>query len=206
MKVLGDCNDYVGKGLSGGKIIVTPSDKSNIIPEENVIIGNVALFGAIKGEAYINGIAGERFCVRNSGATAVVEGIGEHGLEYMTGGKVLIIGKTGRNFGAGMSGGIAYVYNEDGSFENKCNMELIILEKLNDEDKEDLKQMLQNHYKYTNSQKAKNMLNNFDIEINKFIKVIPKAYKQVIEQIKLAKEEGLSDDDAMMKAFQSAIK
>ncbi len=206
MKVLGDCNDYVGKGLSGGKIIVTPSEKSNLIPEENVIIGNVALFGAIKGEAYINGIAGERFCVRNSGATAVVEGIGEHGLEYMTGGKVLIIGKTGRNFGAGMSGGMAYVYNEDGKFENKCNMELIILEQLNNEDKEDLKQMLQNHYKYTNSQKAKNMLNNFDIEINKFIKVIPKAYKEVIEQIKLAKEEGLSDDDAMMKAFQSAIK
>ncbi len=206
MKVLGDCNDYVGKGLSGGKIIVTPSKKSNLIPEENVIIGNVALFGAIKGEAYINGIAGERFCVRNSGATAVVEGIGEHGLEYMTGGKVLIIGKTGRNFGAGMSGGMAYVYNENGKFENKCNMELIILEQLNNEDKEDLKQMLQNHYKYTNSQKAKNMLDNFDIEINKFIKVIPKAYKEVIEQIKLAKEEGLSDDDAMMKAFQSAIK
>ena len=124
----------------------------------------------------------------------------------MTGGKVLIIGKTGRNFGAGMSGGMAYVYNEDGNFENKCNMELIILEELNNEDKEDLKQMLQNHYKYTNSQKAKNMLDNFDIEINKFIKVIPKAYKEVIEQIKLAKEEGLSDDDAMMKAFQSAIK
>lgn len=206
MKVLGDCNDYVGKGLSGGKIIVTPSEKSNLIAEENVIIGNVALFGAIKGEAYINGIAGERFCVRNSGAIAVVEGIGEHGLEYMTGGKVLIIGKTGRNFGAGMSGGIAYVYNEDGNFADKCNMELIILEELNNENKEDLKQMLENHYKYTNSQKAKKLLDNFDVEINKFIKVIPKAYKQVIEQIKLAKEEGLSEDDAMMKAFQSAIK
>lgn len=206
MKVLGDCNDYVGKGLSGGKIIVTPSEKSNLIAEENVIIGNVALFGAIKGEAYINGIAGERFCVRNSGAIAIVEGIGEHGLEYMTGGKVLIIGKTGRNFGAGMSGGIAYVYNEDGSFADKCNMELIILEELNNENKEDLKQMLENHYKYTNSQKAKKLLDNFDVEINKFIKVIPKAYKQVIEQIKLAKEEGLSEDDAMMKAFQSAIK
>ena len=170
MKVLGDCNDYVGKGLSGGKIIVTPSEKSNLIAEENVIIGNVALFGAIKGEAYINGIAGERFCVRNSGAIAVVEGIGEHGLEYMTGGKVLIIGKTGRNFGAGMSGGIAYVYNEDGNFADKCNMELIILEELNNENKEDLKQMLENHYKYTNSQKAKKLLDNFDVEINSYTK------------------------------------
>ncbi|WP_250277665.1 glutamate synthase large subunit [[Clostridium] colinum] len=206
MKVLGDCNDYVGKGLSGGKIIVKPSDKSNLVAEENVIIGNVALFGAIKGEAYINGIAGERFCVRNSGAIAVVEGIGEHGLEYMTGGKVLILGKTGRNFGAGMSGGIAYVYNEDGEFPNKCNLQLISLEELNNEDKEDLKQMLQNHYKYTNSPKAKKMLDNIEVEINKFTKVIPKAYKKVIEQIKIAKEEGLSEDDAMMKAFENAIK
>lgn len=206
MKVLGDCNDYVGKGLSGGKIIVTPSEKSTIVPEENVIIGNVALFGAIKGEAYINGIAGERFCVRNSGATAVVEGIGEHGLEYMTGGKVLIIGKTGRNFGAGMSGGMAYVYDEDGNFSNKCNMELIILEDLNNEDKQDLKQMLQNHYKYTNSQKAKKLLDNIDLELNKFIKVIPKAYKEIIEQIKLAKSQGLSEDEAMMKAFLDTVK
>ncbi len=206
MKVLGDCNDYVGKGLSGGKIIVTTSEKSNLIAEENVIIGNVALFGAIKGEAYINGIAGERFCVRNSGAIAVVEGIGEHGLEYMTGGKVLILGKTGRNFGAGMSGGVAYVYDKNNDFKNKCNMELIILEELNDDDKKDLNQMLQNHYKYTNSKKAKDMLDNIDKEINKFIKVIPKAYKEVIEHIKVAKADGLSEDEAMMKAFESIIK
>ena len=206
MKVLGDCNDYVGKGLSGGKIIVKPSEKSNLIPEENVIIGNVALFGATKGEAYINGIAGERFCVRNSGAIAVVEEIGEHGLEYMTGGKVLILGKTGRNFGAGMSGGIAYVYDEDGTFEERCNMELILLEKLNEEDLKEVNKMIENHYKYTDSKKAKNILDNFSTYKDKFIKVIPKAYKEVIEQIKIAREEGLSEEEAMMKAFENSKK
>ncbi|MDE6357763.1 MAG: glutamate synthase large subunit, partial [Eubacteriales bacterium] len=206
MKVFGDCNDYVGKGLSGGKIIVVPSEKSNLIANENVIIGNVALFGATKGEAYINGLAGERFGVRNSGAIAVVEGIGQHGLEYMTGGKVAILGKTGTNFGAGMSGGIAYVYNEDGKFNEKCNMELILLEALEKEDKEDLKQMIENHFNYTNSIVAKEMLDDFENVSNKFIKVIPKAYKEVMNEIKKAKEEGLSDEEAMMKAFENSMK
>lgn len=205
MKVFGDCNDYVGKGLSGGKIIVTPSKKSNLIPEDNVIIGNVALFGAIKGEAYINGIAGERFCVRNSGATAVVEGIGQHGLEYMTGGKVLIIGDVGKNFGAGMSGGVAYVYDKNKDFNKKYNMELILLETPNDEDKQEIKNLLNNHFNYTNSNKAKQILDNINEEINNFIKVIPKAFKEVTEQIKIAKSKGLSDDDAMMQAFLSTI-
>lgn len=206
MKVFGDCNDYVGKGLSGGKIIVAISKKSNIIANENVIVGNVALFGAIKGEAYINGIAGERFCVRNSGAHAVVEGIGEHGLEYMTGGKVAILGKVGRNFGAGMSGGIAYVYDEKGDFSKKCNMELILLENLECDDKKDLKEMLQKHFNYTNSKKAKLLLDNFDEEVLKFIKVIPKAYKEIINQIEMAKGNGLTDDEAMMEAFNNIIK
>lgn len=206
MKVFGDCNDYVGKGLSGGKIIVTPSEKSNLIANENVIIGNVAFFGATKGEAYINGLAGERFCVRNSGANVVVEGIGQHGLEYMTGGKVAILGKTGQNFGAGMSGGIAYVYDEFGNFNEKCNMEIILLENLEENDKKELKNMLEKHFKYTNSDVAKKMLADFENISNKFIKVIPKAYKEVINEIEKAKKDGLSEDEAMMHAFKIATK
>ena len=206
MKVFGDCNDYVGKGLSGGKIIVQTPENSNLVSNQNVIIGNVALFGATKGEAYINGLAGERFCVRNSGATAVVEGVGQHALEYMTGGKVAILGETGSNFAAGMSGGIAYVYDKDGKFNEKCNMELILLEKLQNDDKDYLKQMIQNHFNYTNSSIAKDMLADFDNISNKFIKVIPKAYKEVMNYIKKAKDEGFSDDEAMMIAFENSLK
>ncbi len=205
MTIEGDSNDYIGKGLSGGKIIIRPSDKSDIIAEENVITGNVALFGAIRGEAYINGIAGERFCVRNSGALAVVEGIGEHGLEYMTGGKVLILGETGQNFGAGMSGGIAYVYDEKGDFDKNCNMELILLEEPDSKDLEDIKSIMQNHYKYTSSKKAKRLLNNFELEKPKFKKVIPRVYKNIIGHIESAKLSGLSEDDAMMQAFEKAM-
>lgn len=206
MTVLGDCNDYVGKGLSGGKIIVKQSPKSKLVASENVIVGNVCLFGAISGEVYINGLAGERFCVRNSGATAVVEGIGEHGLEYMTGGKVVILGSVGRNFGAGMSGGISYVYDKDKDFSKKCNMGLILLESLDEEDKKDLKSIIQKHYDYTDSLKAKGILDNIDEEIEKFVKVIPKAYKEVTNQIEKAKKDGLSEDEAMMKAFENAVK
>ncbi len=204
IKIFGECNDYVGKGLSGGKIIVTPSKKSNLEPTQNVIIGNVALFGATKGEVYINGIVGERFAVRNSGATAVVEAIGEHGLEYMTGGLVVVLGKTGRNFGAGMSGGIAYVYDEDNTFSQKCNKELILLESLEDEDKQKLKEMLLKHFEYTNSKTANDFLNDFENISNKFVKVIPKAYKQVMQEIKKAEKEGLNKEDALMQAFKIA--
>ncbi len=206
MTISGDCNDYVGKGLSGGKIIVKPSEKSNLKADENVIVGNVCLFGAISGEVYINGLAGERFCVRNSGATAVVEGIGEHGLEYMTGGKVVILGNVGRNFGAGMSGGISYVYDKDNTFADKCNMELILLEELTNEDNQDLKTIIENHYKYTNSEKAKLILENLEEELTHFVKVIPKAYKAVITDIENAKIKGYSEEEAMMIAFENSLK
>lgn len=205
MKISGDCNDYVGKGLSGGKIIIKSPDHLALVSNKNVIAGNVLLFGAIKGEAYINGVVGERFCVRNSGATAVVEGISHHGLEYMTGGKVVILGKTGFNFGAGMSGGIAYVYDEENCFKEKCNMEFILLEQLDDEDLISLKTLIQNHFNYTNSYIARTILDDFDNNSKKFVKVIPKVYKKVINDIKLARANGLSQDDAQMQAFQNIL-
>lgn len=206
MRLEGDSNDYIGKGLSGGKIIVVPPEKAPFKADENVIIGNVAFYGAIKGEAYINGIAGERFCVRNSGIKAVVEGIGQHGCEYMTGGRVVVLGRTGSNFGAGMSGGIAFVYNIDGDFEKRCNKQLVSVEEISDkEDISELKEMIENHYKYTKSSRAKEILDNFDSEIKKFVKVIPFDYKKVINEIKKCVEDGMSDEDAKMEAFEVVI-
>ncbi|MCM8793928.1 MAG: glutamate synthase large subunit, partial [Candidatus Omnitrophica bacterium] len=181
LELEGDANDYAGKGLSGGKIIVYPPRKGNFIPEENIIVGNVCFYGATSGEAYISGIAGERFCIRNSGIYAVVEGIGDHGCEYMTGGRVLILGKTGKNFAAGMSGGIAYIYDEDKKFSSRCNQEMVELEDLNLEDREFILRLLNNHYRYTKSNKAERVLKNFSREIKKFIKVMPKEYKRVLE-------------------------
>ncbi len=206
MRLFGDSNDYIGKGLSGGKIIVVPPKNAVFKADENVIIGNVAFYGAIKGEAYINGLAGERFCVRNSGIKAVVEGIGQHGCEYMTGGRVVVLGNVGRNFGAGMSGGVAYVYNADKSFDEKCNKQLVSLEEvLYDEDLKELKEMIENHYKYTNSVKAKKIIDDFDKEAKNFVKVIPFDYKKVIEEIKKCTENGMSDEDAKMEAFEVVI-
>ncbi len=206
MRLEGDSNDYIGKGLSGGKIVVVPPEKSKFKADENVIIGNVAFYGAVKGEAYINGLAGERFCVRNSGMNAVVEGIGQHGCEYMTGGRVVVLGKTGRNFGAGMSGGIAYVYNKDGKFDEKCNKQLVSLESVTEsEDIAELKQLIENHYKYTGSVKAKEVIDNFDEEVKNFVKVIPFDYKKVINEIKRCTEKGMSDEDAKMEAFEVVI-
>ncbi len=202
MRLEGDANDYIGKGLSGGKIIVVPPEESKFVPEDNVIIGNVAFYGAVSGEAYINGMAGERFCVRNSGISAVVEGIGQHGCEYMTGGRVAILGRTGRNFGAGMSGGIAYVYNDGKDIASRCNKELILIEEMTDEkDISELKQMIEKHIKYTGSARGKYLLDNFDKEVRNFVKVIPKAYKEMTEEIERAKAAGLSDDDALLDAF-----
>ncbi len=202
MKLVGDANDYIGKGLSGGRIIVVPSPAAKFKAEDNVIIGNVAFYGAVNGEAYINGMAGERFCVRNSGITAVAEAIGQHGCEYMTGGRVAILGSTGRNFGAGMSGGVAYVYNYGGDFASRCNKELILLEKMESEkDIEELRVMIANHVKYTGSKRGKEILDNFDEEVHNFVKVIPKAYKEMITEIERAKEAGLNDDDALLDAF-----
>ena len=185
LELEGDSNDYVGKGLSGGKIVVYPPRQSKFDPKENIVIGNVALYGATSGEAYFNGMAAERFCVRNSGARAVVEGVGDHGCEYMTGGTVVVLGKTGRNFAAGMSGGIAYVFDVDEKFSSRCNPELVDLDKVEkEEDIMTLRMMIQQHQRHTNSQLAKEILADFDNLLPKFIKVFPRDYKRVIESIK----------------------
>lgn len=202
LKLEGDSNDYIGKGLSGGRIIVVPKEDSAFDPSENVIIGNVAFYGAIKGEAYILGNAGERFCVRNSGMTAVVEGVGDHGCEYMTGGKVLVLGETGRNFAAGMSGGVAYVYDADGHFEEKCNKALVTLEGA-EADKAVIKEMLEKHFKYTGSAKAKQVLDDFDNELGRFVKVIPVDYKKVVTVLDEELAKGTAYEDAMTAAFES---
>ena len=183
MTVFGNTNDYFGKGLSGGILSVRIPKKSTFESEKNIITGNVALYGAVSGAAYINGIAGERFCVRNSGAKAVVEGIGDHGCEYMTGGAVLVLGKIGRNFGAGMSGGIAYIYKNEQFSKNKFNMEMIDLESIKDQDEDIISDMLENHFSNTNSKIAKMILSKWSREKNNFIKVMPKEYKIALERI-----------------------
>jgi len=191
LKIHGNCNDYLGKGLSGGKLIIKVPQTATFKPEENIIIGNVALYGAITGEAYINGIAGERFCVRNSGANAVVEGIGDHGCEYMTGGTVVVLGKTGRNFAAGMSGGVAYVYDPNKLFENGlCNMEMVELETLEEGDVTKLRRLIKNHSMYTNSPLAKRILNDWENQQNHFIKVMPKDYKKAL--LRLSEEKQIA--------------
>jgi len=177
----GMANDYVGKGISGGKIIIYPDGDSDYISEENILIGNTTFYGAISGEAYIRGVAGERFCIRNSGLNTVVEGVGDHACEYMTGGRVIVLGKTGRNFAAGMSGGIAYVYDEDKEFSLYCNMSMVIFEEIKDEDDLLLSELLSKHYKYTKSLKAKKILDNFKDEIRNFVKVMPLEYKRILE-------------------------
>ena len=197
----GDANDYLGKGLSGGKIIVYPPRHSTFIAEENILVGNVLLYGATQGEAYFRGLAGERFCVRNSGVNTVVEGVGDHACEYMTGGRVVIIGKTGRNFAAGMSGGIAYVLDEDGDFAGRCNLGMVDLDTLEEsEDLELVKTLLGNHFEYTQSNVAKNILDNWNAYQSKFVKVMPKDYKRVLAAIKKAEQEGTSVDEAVMEA------
>ena len=203
LELVGDSNDYFGKGLSGGKLVVYPPKDSTFKAEDNIIIGNVALYGATSGKAFIDGVAGERFCVRNSGAVAVVEGVGDHGCEYMTGGCVVVIGKTGKNFAAGMSGGIAYVYNKDGSLDKNCNKELVGLETLSDKDIAKLKEMLENHVKYTGSDVAENMLNNWSEEVKNFVKVIPNDYKKVITVLDEELEKGTDRDEAMLIAFEN---
>jgi glutamate synthase (ferredoxin) len=200
MTLVGDANDYLGKGLSGGKIIVYPSNESTFVPEENTIVGNVLLYGATSGEAYIRGIAGERFCVRNSGVHTVVEGIGDHGCEYMTGGRVVVIGSTGRNFAAGMSGGEAYVLANKEEFKILCNQDMVDLDELDNEDKEAVKKLLTNHSNYTQSTVAKNILDNWNEYQNRFIKVMPKDYKRVLAAMKKAETEGTSIDEAVMEA------
>jgi len=184
----GDSNDYLGKGLAGGRIIVVPPEGSTFESDQNIIIGNTVLYGATRGDIFISGIAGERFAVRNSGATAVVEGVGDHCCEYMTGGRVVVLGKTGRNFAAGMSGGVAYVLDEEGDFDYYCNMgmvELSLVEDLND--KKELSDLISMHYEYTGSKVAEKILTNMDAYMDRFIKVIPYEYKKVL--IEMALEE-----------------
>ncbi len=203
LELEGDANDYVGKGLSGGKIILYPPANSSFIPEENIITGNVAFYGATGGEAYIGGVAGERFCVRNSGVKAVVEAVGDHGCEYMTGGKVVILGGTGRNFAAGMSGGVAYILDEKGDFPTRCNTEMVNLERLEDpEEIQELHQMLENHVRYTKSTKATQILANWENMKPQFVKVMPRDYKRVIQAIQTAISQGLSGDEALTAAFE----
>lgn len=181
LELEGDSNDYVGKGLCGGKVIIYPPKCSTFDPEDNILIGNVALYGATSGEAYFNGMAAERFCVRNSGAKAVVEGVGDHGCEYMTGGIVVVLGATGKNFAAGMSGGIAYVLDVDGKFNLRCNQGLVDLDPVEDnEDGLSLKTLIQQHYKNTKSVIAKEVLCKFDEYVTKFVKVFPRDYKRVL--------------------------
>eukprot|EP00268_Persea_americana_P009500 TRINITY_DN1380_c0_g1_i16.p1 TRINITY_DN1380_c0_g1~~TRINITY_DN1380_c0_g1_i16.p1 ORF type:complete len:1863 (-),score=494.04 TRINITY_DN1380_c0_g1_i16:426-6014(-) len=221
LELEGDSNDYVGKGLSGGKIVVYPPRKSKFDPKENIVIGNVALYGATCGEAYFNGMAAERFCVRNSGARAVVEGVGDHGCEYMTGGIVVVLGKTGRNFAAGMSGGIAYVLDLEGKFPSRCNQELVDLDKVEEEeDITTLRVMIQQHQRHTNSVLASEVLANFETLLPKFLKVFPRDYKRVLKNMEAekaaleaeAKEEAeLMEEDAFeelkkMAAASSAKK
>jgi glutamate synthase (ferredoxin) len=204
LELEGDTNDYLGKGLSGGKIILYPHKASTFVAEENIIAGNVALYGATSGEVYIRGIAGERFAVRNSGVNAIVEGIGDHGCEYMTGGKVVVLGLTGRNFAAGMSGGVAYILDEAGDFATRCNTSMVGLEKLEDpEEIKDLKQLIQQHVDYTESAKGAKVLADWNAVIPKFVKVMPKDYKRVLQAIKEALEDGLSGDDALNAAFEA---
>lgn len=198
----GDSNDYIGKGLSGGKIIVYPPKKSTFKPEDNIIVGNVAFYGATGGEAFISGMAGERFCVRNSGVHAVVEAVGDHGCEYMTGGRVVVLGSTGRNFAAGMSGGVAYVYDENGDFNTRCNLDMVSINGIEDEDQNTLREMIEKHLNYTNSEAARRILNEWSESIKKFIQVLPNDYKRMLENIKRVEESGLSGDEAMMAAFE----
>jgi glutamate synthase (NADPH) large chain len=204
MRLEGDTNDYLGKGLSGGRLVVHPDAKSKFVAEDNVIAGNVIAYGATAGEIYLRGIVGERFCVRNSGATAVVEGVGDHGCEYMTGGRVLVLGPTGRNFAAGMSGGIAYVYDHDGDFASRVNYEMVEIESLDDDDVEWLKTTLAQHRDHTGSAVAGKILNGWNVEVSKMRKVMPKDYRKVLEVLKKAQADGVSEEEANNRVMEAA--
>ena len=207
LELVGDSNDYFGKGLSGGKLIVYPPKGSTFKESENIIIGNVALYGATSGKAFINGVAGERFCVRNSGATAVVEGVGEHGCEYMTGGCVVILGTVGKNFAAGMSGGIAYVLDEQSDLYTKMNKELVFMREVTDKyDVLELKTMIQEHVAYTNSARGKEVLDNFGEYLPKFKKIMSYDYATMLKKIVQMEEKGLSSEQAKIEAFYAIAK
>ena len=206
LELEGDANDYLGKGLSGGRVIAYPPKQSTFSPEENIIIGNVAFYGAISGEAYIRGMAGERFCVRNSGLEAVVEAVGDHCCEYMTGGTVVILGTTGKNFAAGMSGGVAFVYDNDGSFEQRCNHQMVGLYEIDDEHEfAKLRAMIERHYEYTDSSLAAGILEEWQEARKRFVKVYPHDYKRAMEAMESVMKEGMAGDDAIMAAFEKNV-
>jgi glutamate synthase (NADPH/NADH) large chain len=200
LRLEGDANDYVGKGLSGGRIVVRPSSESVFLAEENIIAGNVILYGATGGEAYLRGVVGERFCVRNSGATAVVEGVGDHACEYMTGGRVVVLGKTGRNFGAGMSGGVAFVYDPEGNFYTRLNREMVDLDALDEDDREWLRDAIAMHLEETGSAVGQRILADWHSEVECFVKVMPQDYKRVLDAARTAEERGLTVEEAIMAA------
>jgi glutamate synthase (NADPH/NADH) large chain len=200
LRLWGDANDYVGKGLSGGRIVLRPPLESRLVAEENVIAGNVILYGATSGEVFLRGVVGERFCVRNSGAVAVVEGVGDHGCEYMTGGRAIVLGPTGRNFGAGMSGGIAYVYDVDGDFAGKVNHEMVELGGLTSEDAGFVRDRIEAHLRETDSDLARRILQDWGRTLERFVKVMPTDYKRVMEAARLAEERGKPALDAIMEA------
>jgi glutamate synthase (ferredoxin) len=200
----GEANDYLGKGLSGGRIVVYPPRESTFAPEENVIIGNVAIYGGTSGEVYVRGIAGERFCVRNSGVNAVVEGVGDHGCEYMTGGRVVVLGSTGRNFAAGMSGGIAYVLDVERDFARRCNCAMVQLTEMNAEEEiEAVKDLIFRHAELTDSGPATQILLKWDEWLPKFVRVIPYNYQRVLDARNEMKRRGLSLEQASLAAFES---
>ncbi len=199
----GDANDYFGKGLSGGKIAVFPSPKATFPSESNMIVGNVALYGATKGEVFVRGMAGERFAVRNSGVDTVVEAVGDHGCEYMTGGRVVVLGPTGRNFAAGMSGGIAYLLDEAGDGLSRINTQMVEVERVTDPaEAEELRALIEKHVKATGSKHAENILAAWPTKLPHFLRVIPRDYKRVLACLKRAHDQGLSGDEAIMAAFE----
>jgi glutamate synthase (NADPH/NADH) large chain len=202
LRLDGDANDYVGKGLSGGRLVLRPSPLAPeaFVAEDNIIAGNVILYGATSGEAFLRGVVGERFCVRNSGAIAVVEGVGDHGCEYMTGGRVVVLGPTGRNFGAGMSGGEAFVWDPSGAFPPMVNREMVDLEVLEEHERDWLRGMLRRHHQETGSNVAERLLARWHESVREFVKVMPKDYKRVLEATRDAQERGASVDEAIMAA------
>jgi glutamate synthase (NADPH/NADH) large chain len=189
LKIEGEANDYFGKGLSGARLIIHPDKTAKFVAAENMIIGNVAFYGATSGQAYICGKAGERFCVRNSGVDAIVESIGDHGCEYMTGGSVIVLGETGKNFAAGMSGGVAFIYNKNGDFNEKCNPEMVDLDALSDKDLDALHGRIDKHHQFTSSVLARFILDNWETESEFFVKVMPRDYKKALAEKKMVVEE-----------------
>jgi glutamate synthase domain-containing protein 3 len=203
LRLIGEANDYLGKGLSGGRIVVQTSPAAPYDPKENVIVGNTVLYGATAGEVFINGLAGERFAVRNSGATAVVEGVGDHGCQYMTGGLVVVLGRTGRNFAAGMSGGVAYVLDDHQLFDTLCNLDMVDLESLwQEEDQLLLRQLIERHYYWTGSQQAKHLLESWAEASGKFVKVMPIEYRKAIERMRQREQVRSESTPATEEVFR----